>query len=329
MSRPAFTLLICPDAELCRREFRRLLAAHGAQNLRCKSFSGDEPLPAAFWQDLASRGLLGGSFDVGALFIRRAEQLPTQTWKELEPYLNGAPQASWPFFCLEVPWERGKPKIPAALAKAKFMTLATERDWLWSFPGLSAKTLPGFVRQALTDLGLAAAPALLETLCQRLPEDAAGIDTELAKLALAGPTPRTLTPQDLTLLTGSRHLDLWQVLEAALQGRDRAAVWREVLGLAGEGSTSGLLFPLLAALGREARGVGQLLCGEAGGLPPWLAQKKSRLAERLGHHGLGELLCLAMEAELAVKSGEKSEDQALEELVAGLYALCAPAPARC
>lgn len=326
MQRPAFFFLVCPDAELARAELERLVAAHGAGGFERRAYFGDEELPSRFWQDLGSPGLLGGS---KLVLLRRADALKADAWKDLSPRLAGFNEACWPIFCIESAWQKGSPKIPAHLAKAKPWEAAKARGWLWQSPGLTRKTLPGFVQASLKAEGLRAAPQVLEILCARLPEDAAAVASELAKLSLALPgghvdQGREIRLEHLDMLTSAEGLDVWGLLEAIQEGGGQAKIWRHVLGQDGEDA----LFPLIFGLSREVRTLWMLASGEGDKvrLPPWLAEKKERTARRLGQARLAEALGLALDAELSVKSGEKSEAQALELLVAGLLRLFGPAP---
>jgi DNA polymerase-3 subunit delta len=76
----------------------------------------------------------------------------------------------------------------------------------------------------------------------------------------------------------------------------------------------------------DLRAAWMIAHGEGGlvKLPPWLKDKKARLAERLAEADFIRIWNLILEAELSVKSGERGEEQALEMLVAGLFEVFAP-----
>ena len=60
-TRPGFSFLICPDAELARLEAAALLEqARADGDWRRAVYWGDEELPPAFWQDLTVPSLMGG-----------------------------------------------------------------------------------------------------------------------------------------------------------------------------------------------------------------------------------------------------------------------------
>ena len=317
MSRPAYTFLVCPDPVLALGQAREVLAVHGAADWPVATYRGDEELPPQFWQDFQSVGLFGGS---KALFVRHAEAFDAAMLGKLSPLLAGFNEAAWPFFCIERPWERGKPKLLKVLTKQKFWTLADKRKWVWRSPGLTDKTLPDHLRRELTARGLSADGRVFQTLCRTLPHDAAALATELDKLALAA-AGGSIEPAHLELVTARPSVDFWTLVSDLSEGRGKDALWRRVLN--GE---SGMLFMLLGSLARDVRAMQLLLAGQAEEvkLPPWVKDKKTAQARRLGTAGLARVLDLALAAELSVKSGHATEGQALERLVAGLYDLFSP-----
>lgn len=84
-----------------------------------------------------------------------------------------------------------------------------------------------------------------------------------------------------------------------------------------------MLFYFLTMLVREARILWQLALGEEKvvGAPPFALDRKRPLAQRMGPDRLAVIWDLALEAELGVKSGEHSPDQAFERLLAGMAEL--------
>jgi len=318
MTRPGFSFLVCPDSELIRRRIRGML--EGSEYSR-RVYWGDEELPPAFWQDMTSQGLFGGS---AAVILRRAEALPAQTLAQLSPLLAGFNPAAWPILCVECAWEKGRPKLPATLKKQKFWTFAEKKKWLWESPGLTEKSLPDYIRDWAAERGLSVRPEALQTLARCLPPDAAAVDNELAKLALSLDGRAEIGPDDLSLVASEASMDYFGLLEALIGGRLSLSLWREILRE--RAGNDGLLFPLLAGLTREARGMWQILHGEAAGMPDWLLRKKEGAARRAGPARTAAILALALDAEHGVKSGEQTEHQALERLVGGLAALFA-APA--
>ncbi|EPR33011.1 DNA polymerase III delta [Alkalidesulfovibrio alkalitolerans DSM 16529] len=317
MTRPGFSFLACPDSELIRRRIRSMLDGQGLER---RVYWGDEDLPPKFWQDMSSQGLFGGC---KAVVVRHAQALPEKTLAQLSPLLAGMNESAWPIFCVEVPFEKGGPKIPAALKKQKYWIFAEKKGWVWTSPGLTEKTLPDYLRAWSKDTGIAVPQPVLRDLAAMLPPDAAAVDSELAKLELALAGRRELRAEDLDLVASESSIDFFSLLDALLRGRLETRVLREVLRE--RSSSDGLLFKLLANMARDARLMWMILSGENTGLPGWMTQKKEPLARAAGPARVAALFGLLMEAEHGVKSGERTEAQALENLVAELSRLFAPA----
>jgi len=96
-------------------------------------------------------------------------------------------------------------------------------------------------------------------------------------------------------------------------------VWRKVLATQ-VGKDDGFLFQFVGMLIREVRILWQVASGETPvkGASPYMLRGKEATARRLGLARLTRILDLALEADLGVKTGERSPEQSLELLVAGL-----------
>ncbi len=125
------------------------------------------------------------------------------------------------------------------------------------------------------------------------------------------------------------ELDVFAILRAVQthakgggEGRGSGVdLWRRLVG---EQAQAGeLLFPFLASLAREGRILWQLASGErvTGYVPHGILREKETLARELGYVRLAGIFDLAMEADRGVKYGERSPEQAMERLMAGLVAL--------
>jgi DNA polymerase-3 subunit delta len=307
--RPGFSFLVSPDPELVREQVEDLLAQAGGYDRRV--YFGDEELPAAFWQDLQSPGLLGGS---KAVVVRRAHLLSADRWRELTGPLGAFNASIWPIFCLEGDWSKKKWTPPAHLGKQKFWKVAEKRGWIWIRPALAPKEIAKFVQDRAARMGLQLERSIPQKLAATLPEDAGLIQSELDKLALAVEPGKQVTDEHLAVLAASQEIDFWKFIEAVMSGGN-LKVWERVVG-----SGSGLLFQLLGQLRREARQMFDLAHGgeSAAKLPDWLRRKKETGLNALGAENIPALLALAMEADMGVKSGERTEEQALERLVAEL-----------
>ena len=156
MARPGFTFCICPDAGLIRAHIGALLAAQesaaaGQGAWERHTFWGDAELPKRFWEYLTLQGLTGVP---RALVLRQAHLIPAATWKRLSAALGTPNDKAWLFVCLEVPWEKGQPKIPAHINKLRCLAFASQQDWVWRSAGLDDRTLKRHAQDRAKALGL-------------------------------------------------------------------------------------------------------------------------------------------------------------------------------
>ena len=318
MTRTGFSFCICPDGRLLREHVAAELAAQDAAGGAWQRhvYWGDEELPPAFWEHMNLPGLLPVR---RALVIRRAHALPAAVWKRISGALASPKDFCWPFFCLEVAWERGQAKVPAHVATLKCLAYAESQGWVWRHAGLDERSLRAFVQKELKARRLRFAPGALDLLCAGLIPDASAVAAELDKLELAAPDGSV----SAELAAQAAHVpafDIFRFLRFMQGGRVRDA-WTEVLRARQE--NEGLLFPLLGLLIREARMMWQLLQGESVRVHPAALDAKRKLASRLGRDGLTRLFNLLFLADLSVKSGERQPEQALDALVADISLLLA------
>ncbi|WP_296305103.1 DNA polymerase III subunit delta [uncultured Desulfovibrio sp.] len=326
MSHPGFTFLICPDSRLLQAHMEGLLSSAKADSRWERHvYWGDEDPPPRFWEQLTLQGLFGTP---RVLVARQAHLWPAAVWKKISAALGHPSDQCWPFFCLEVAWERGQPKIPAHLAKLRCFAYAEQQGWVWRNEGLTERGLRRHVQERATALGLRFAPDALEQFCASVPVAAQAVENELQKLLLLAPAdtpPSAASPLrvDVAMLaTASWSPDcnvfaLIRHLEAA----NLPAVWKELERGRRDGDS--LIFSLLALLAREFRQLWQLLAGEKVRLSPTDAGAKQQLARRLGFDGLSQGLALIMDTEWQIKSGRRSPEQCLDFLAAELCRLFA------
>lgn len=361
MTRPAFSLCICPDSYLLRVRLDALLAAHppvntngdgpdnrpntGADNGPGNRFGngadgagrtggawqrhvfwGDDGLTPAFWEHLTLQGLFAVP---KALVIRNAHTLPADTLaKQLAPALqplvpkrgNALPSTLiWPLICLEVGFEKGKPKVPAHIQKLSFWQDAEARGWIDATPPLAGKALGAFIRAEASRHGLTLRPAETALLEEALPSDAALVSSELAKLALMADSDGRLPGNAVSFVGQAQELGIFELMRLVQQNSNTPAVWRRILEdrLSGEN----MVFAFAAIVLREARVLWQCLAGTPPPLPPQIAMQKKMTAQALGFAGLARLWEIALAADKGIKSGERSPDQAFEMLAAELFVL--------
>lgn len=328
MQRAGFSICTGPDAVLLKDHINRELAAFPppaasgglaaapAQEWEQNVFWGEEPLPADFWEKLTLQGLFAKP---RAIILRQAQNLSADTLKKLSAALARGSEQIWPFICFEVPFEKGKPKLPAHVGKLKFYEFAVKKGWSKDIPALDQKGIRAFAAKEAAALGLSLAPGDLERIAPALPPDAGAIRLELGKLALAREGGK-LPPDALELLNYEPEMDIFAFLQALQGARRPEEVWGSYLKDSGNASDAGL-FGFLWALLREGRLMWQLLAGEQVFLPQHVAAGKLALARSLGYGGLSRIWDAALAADKGVKTGERSPHQAFEILIADLFRL--------
>lgn len=325
--RPGFSFLVCPDPELTRRRLHALMDRAGGQYARQVFWGDAEDFAPGFWQALSSVSLFAKPQTV---VLRRAEGLPAEFWEKLTRPLAGFNEHVWPVICLEGPFDpRRGPSLPKGLEDRPYWKVARKREWLWISPGLTPQTLAPLLKDWAAGRGLSFADGVERDLVALLPPDMTAAAAELEKLGLAAGPDRQIRHEHLQVLSFQAEMDTFAFVRAIAEARDPAGVWRKILDneLGGE---EGFVFQFLALLLRDARTMWQLMAGEDEGLrlPAFARSGREALARRLGPQGLARLWDLAMQTESSIKSGMKTPEQALEMLVAELYALFGRVKAR-
>lgn len=318
MDRPGFFFCICPDAAFLRDYMEReliapLMSGSGeAMPPDIQTFWADEGLDRRFWDALT---LLGMDGRVRVLIVRGAQQLPADVWKKLSSALGTPRSGVLPVFCLESPWEKGQPKLPAHVSKLKCLAFADSRKWVWRSIGIEARSLRQYVQKQASAMGLRMSPDALNALSEMLIPDASAVRGVLEQIYLAssdGAVDVSLVRQMTEFTPEAVIFDVIRQLE---NGNARA-VWKTLLR-EGDGGES-LLFPLLTLMAREARMLWQMHAGDCVFVPQFVENEKRRLASRLGFAGLCRVFDVLQKAERSVKNGARQPLQAMEELIASL-----------
>lgn len=326
-ARPGFSFLVCPDGQLLRAQMERLLAAFPPASGQWERhvYWGDEEPSPRFWEQLTLQGLFGAP---RVLVVRQAQLWPAAVWKKVSHALARPSEQCWPFFCMEVAWDKGQPKIPAHIAKLRCMAFADREGWIWRQDGLNERAVKKHVLQRSSELGLRFEQDALEQFCVSVPPDAQAIENELRKLLLlrnatqqtdGGPEPGRVTLAMTATASWSPECNVFDCIRH-MEAGNLAAVWKE---LARSQDWDSLLFSLVALLARELRLLWQLWAGEKARVHPNEAAFKRQLAARLGPTALAEGFSTVMDAELQVKSGRRSPGQSLEYLATAMTALFA------
>ncbi len=343
MSRPGFFFCICPDAGLMKRQIDQLqqdFPAHleqGAQGggmlggdlLGGQGVSdgpapwerhvywGDEDLPQAFWEHLMLQGLFSKP---RLIILRNAQNISAARWKELSAALSNPNPLTWLILCLEGPWDKGQPKLPAHVVKQKSLGFADKKGWIWRHSGLDIQGIKKYIQGKAQTLSLTFDPHALDVLCASVPPDATAIDSELEKLQLAAEDGRV----QMSMVGSGSYIpesNIFSFMNQIYAG-NMSAAWREIYR--SQHDMDALLFPFLALLSRDAKTLWQILAGESPRMHPAAAKEKESCARRLGFTGIAEVFACIVRAELAIKSGERNVEQTLEALVAELTLLFSP-----
>ncbi|MGN1038968.1 MAG: DNA polymerase III subunit delta [Mailhella sp.] len=317
-----FFFCLCPDSALLQeyleREFFSPSAGKASASSDIRIFWADDGLSNRFWDSLTLLGMDGRH---RLIVVRNAHLLPAELWRKLSAMLGTPRQGILPVFCLECPWEKGKPKIPDFVAKLKCLAFAESRKWIWRSPGLDVRTIRPYVEKLAKKKGLQLDPEALNVLLSLLMPDAAAIQGVLEQLSLA--SEGGLINADLVrqMTEFAPEAVIFDIIRQMENGQSRE-VWRTLVK-EGDGGES-LLFPLLTLMAREARILWQLNAGEKAQIPPFIEREKRALASRIGFAGLCRIFSLLQDAELSVKSGARQPLQAMESLVSSLSFVFAP-----
>lgn len=321
MSRPGFYICVCPDIQLTKNHIDTLMQDNPAPEGTWEQhvYWSDEGLPPVFWENLTLQGLFASP---KVLIIRNAQNLPIDAWRKLSTSLGQFNPLAWVIICLEAPYDRGKPKIPAAVKKLPCWKLAETKAWIWQSAGLNERAMRGFIEQWAAKNQVQIEQQIVHALSQVLPQDASAAKNELDKLALATGESRTITAEHIKDISHDADMDIFAFINALQSGKAPDKVWNKVISSQEAGDA--MIFSFLAMLLREARILWQLYAGETVRLPSNVMQQKKRLATSLGPVRLSKIWDLALEAETGIKTGERKPEQAMEILVAGLLALFSP-----
>ncbi len=322
MSRPGFYFCLCPDSGLLKRQIHKLLQPHDPDSWEITTlWSDDAELDQKLWKALNIPNMMG---PCRAVVIRNCHTFQEARWKALAPALKGFKSGIWAFFCMEGEWDKRKPRVPACLEKQKFYKIAREKGWIWQFPGINRQNLPRYLKQRALESGLVLESGVQDKLVQILPLDSRGVDQELEKLLLLAGQSGMVLMEHLDVVEPRSHLDIFTQLQKIQQGQSIARVWHKLF-LDQQTGQDGL-FPFMGLLLREARILWHLATGQEDKiyLYPGVRNEKIRLAGRLGPEKIALMWDMVLEAEAGVKSGAVLQDQALENLTAGMYRLFRP-----
>lgn len=305
MERPGFSFLICNDSALLREELEKRASSWQRSGMSRLVFWGDEEPDDKFWNSLGQAGLFA---EYRIVIVRQAEAWPAAVWKQLDARLKHRLDHVWPFFCLEVGWEKGKFKIPACIQKSRCFAWADKNGWNWSSQGLTGAALQRFAAAHARRLGLAMTQQELGLFCASVAPDANSVLNELEKLSLLARDGKI----SADMINSQRSLqenDAFGLIRKLLAG-DLSGAWAEMAAK----NDDGLLFFVIAILAREFRNLWQLALGRNVAMRPSEAAEKRKLARNMGLANVSRGFSMLAQAEYDVKSGSATPAQALEKL---------------
>lgn len=314
-SQPAFSFFVCPDPALARSHAEKIFTdvKSASQKTQWKThiFWADEPLDA-FWKIFETDDLLS---QPKRILLRHSHLLPADTWKKISLLLSRLRPWIWPAFFLEVPFEKGQPKIPAHIVKLKCWEFAKRHQWIWLHPGLDKRTLPAYLRASEKFRALDFDKTLMADIAEVFSPDAASIANDLEKLLLYA-SSQPVTRTTLKIIKNDFQLDIFSLIRAIQEKKNFHLLWKTLLSEQLAGETS--FFSFLSLLARETRSLWQLLHDETAAFPPSILPQKKILAQRLTVSSLVLLWEALYLAERKVKTGEASPEQWMEYLMASL-----------
>ena len=316
---PRFRFFVSSDASLLQQMLAEAVGKFRPEEESEKhTFWGDEGLGATFWEHLTLQGLFARP---KVLVIRNAQAIPAAGLQELSLGLQRASDTTQSLVCLEVAFEKGAFKIPAHIQKLPCYLHAQKNNWIHTIQPLTQNTLPAFIKNEASRLGLRLEARLIPKLASLLPPDAATVRAEMGKLALTTDKDGNVPEAALLDIEHSPESDIFRLLHIIETAADKSQVWTHLQQCNQSGDS--LIFAFLASLIREARALWQLCQGETPALPPSVINQKKALAQTLGLAGITRLWDMALSAEWAIKSGEQTPEQAFDLLVANLCQLFA------
>ena len=235
----------------------------------------------------------------------------------LEPLLSELPPTTDAVFL--------EGKLPAGNALlATIRGLGPEKAEVREFAALRRDSLAGWVRERASQKGAAIDGAAVTELAELVGANLWAMDGELEKLTIYC-SGRTITKEDVAaLVSGSRESSVFELVDAIMDGRPDVAQGATERLMRG-GATGPYLLSMIA---RQARlvAIAQDLAAQRVPQGEWaprlgtgsdfVVRKTAEQARRFAPEAVRALYRLLLEADVAMKTGETTEELALTELLA-------------
>lgn len=235
----------------------------------------------------------------------------------LEPLLSELPPTTDAVFL--------EGKLPAGNALlATIRGLGPEKAEVREFAALRRDSLAGWVRERASQKGATIDGAAVTELAELVGANLWAMDGELEKLTIYC-SGRTITKEDVAaLVSGSRESSVFELVDAIMDGRPDVAQGATERLMRG-GATGPYLLSMIA---RQARlvAIAQDLAAQRVSQGEWaprlgtgsdfVVRKTAEQARRFAPEAVRALYRLLLEADVAMKTGETTEELALTELLA-------------
>ncbi|MCR4667543.1 MAG: DNA polymerase III subunit delta [Desulfovibrio sp.] len=284
------------------------------------TYWGDEKPDASFWDQFFLQGLFA---TYRCLLIIEAEKWNQAVWKKLDETLPHMSETVWPFFLLTVPWQSGKPKIPASIAKTKTYILADQKGWVWRNMGLTEQNISSYLFSRARERGTSLPDTLLRSLVPLLPPEAAAIENELDKLEIL------LRAEQEKKQPGGNALDVLSSYDQefnpflCIRHIEEGNLEKVFGDIAGQKDHSKLFFTLQVLLERDFRALWQLKTNQSASIAPSIQAKKKEQARRTPFALLARAMTTLVETEWAIKNGTMDVATAFDTMLITLTALFA------
>lgn len=311
--RPGYLFLICPDTQLMLEhvlEEAGKFAASSSFPVNRASFWGFEECDSAFNSALTTSNLLGTATLV---VVRQANLWPADAWNKVDRLLARQWGDNFPIFCIENEWKKGKPQVPAVIAKKQCYKFAEKKGWIWQSPGITDKDISAYIVRKAKEKNIPLAPDTVKKLHEDLPRQAGIITQELDKLAILSSGTGPVQPDLLATAKWSSEADIFPCADAIFKGNDQTA-WKELAKVADWDNTAMAFLGLVTWF---IRTLWKLLAGE----PAGYTSLNKNMAQRIGYAGLAQAMSLVVDAEEGIKTGTLPR-QAIEFLTMRLLTLC-------
>ncbi len=308
---PGFYFCICPDIFLSKQHIENMLLSFPTSwqtNLEKHTFWPDEVDSNLFWNTLTLQSLTASP---KLIFIRQANEILAEQWKKISKTLGTPRSEILPIFFLENAFEKSSPKIPAHLSKLKCYEFAKKKEWFYSDAGITDKNINIYFKKELQKVNLQMENEVFQKLCENLIYDAYFIQSLIAQLTLLSENGKITSSVFSHLKAFTPEMKIFDLINS-MERANFTEVWNKLNQEDDKGES--YLFNLLAILASNARKLWNICAGNTSQIYPGSNYKISQ-AKKLGFQGVSEIFQMIFEADLAVKSGQKSQLQALETLI--------------